>query len=87
MKYSILWKKSAVKDLSKLEKLDQKMIFSAISSLEMKPRPFGCTKLTGLSNFYRIRIGDYRVIYQVKDNIITVEIIKIGHRKDIYSKL
>jgi len=59
-------------------------IHKSLSSLAKNPRPFGCVKLSGSENHYRIRIGIYRVIYSIKDDILTVEVIKIDHRKNVY---
>ena len=47
-------------------------------------RPNGCKKLKGVKNSYRIRVGDYRIIYKIVDNLLVIEIVAIGHRKDIY---
>lgn len=58
-------------------------ILKSISELAADARPPGCKKLTGRQG-YRIRIGDYRVIYNIEDRILTVFVIDIGHRKDIY---
>jgi mRNA interferase RelE/StbE len=48
------------------------------------PRPDGCKKLVGLDNIYRIRVGLYRIVYRIEDEILYIEVIKIGHRKDVY---
>ena len=61
----------------------QSRVLSAIGGLAEIPRPAGCRKLQGRPGF-RIRIGDYRVVYDIHDNVVTVEIIEVGHRKDIY---
>ena len=54
-------------------------IKEAINDLTINPRPFGYIKLVGSENSYRIRVGNYRIIYTIKDNILTVEVIKIDH--------
>jgi len=59
-------------------------IKKSVNDLAKNPRPFGCAKLAGYENHYRIRVGIYRVIYSIKDNILTVEVIKIDHRKNVY---
>ncbi|WP_262482184.1 type II toxin-antitoxin system RelE family toxin [Candidatus Symbiothrix dinenymphae] len=60
------------------------VIMDNLLSLEKNPRPFGCRKLSGAVEKYRIRIGDYRAIYKIKDNILTVEVVKVGHRSSVY---
>lgn len=85
MKYSISIRASALKELSRLPKSILKKAESAIDSLSENPRPDGVKKLKGSDeNLYRIRIGDYRIIYLIEDEIKIVDIRKIGHRKDIY---
>jgi mRNA interferase RelE/StbE len=59
-------------------------IKKTINDLVENPRPFGCIKLVGSDNHYRIRVGVYRVIYSIKDDILIVEVIKIGHRRNVY---
>jgi mRNA interferase RelE/StbE len=58
--------------------------FGWIYSLEIAPRPSGCKKLKGGEGLYRIRVGDYRVIYEIEDAKLVVVVVKIGNRKDIY---
>ncbi len=82
--YQILWKKSAVKELQKLPPDIARSIFSIISGLSDEPRPHNCKKLISLANHYRMRVGDYRVVYRIEDEILVIEIIRIGHRKDVY---
>ena len=62
----------------------QERIFAAIERLEVEPRPRGALKLKGIEATYRIRIGDYRVFYQVQDKILLVLVVKVGNRKDVY---
>ena len=84
-KYTIVITKSAGKELAKLPVQTILRIREAVSELTDDPRPPTCKKLKGFKDLYRIRVGDYRVIYSVQDSILTVEILKIGDRKDIYS--
>jgi mRNA interferase RelE/StbE len=56
----------------------------AIDSLEVEPHPMGSKKLSGSSDFYRLRVGDHRVLYQVQDQELLVLVIEIGHRREIY---
>lgn len=82
-KYTVLVSKTAQKQLNKLPDNIATPLIEAIGSLADEPRPHGCKKLKG-REAYRIRKGNYRVIYEVNDGILTVEVIAIGHRKDIY---
>ncbi len=81
--YKIVIDRFAQKQLGKISPPHFNRIVKAVNDLANNPRPNGYRKLTGRSG-YRIRIGDYRVIYNIKDNILTIFIIEIGHRKDIY---
>lgn len=82
--YNIIFDKNIPKTLRKLPTEYYQLIYKHILSLSQNPRPFGYCKLSGSDNKYRIRIGDYRVIYSIKDDILTVEVIKIEHRSKIY---
>ena len=84
--YNIQWKASAKKELKKLNKPDIPKIVSAVESLAHTPFPANSKKYLGTDHTYRIRIQDYRVIYSVLANILTIEVVKIGHRKDVYKK-
>ena len=83
MTYSIEILRSAQKQLSKINRQDQDRIISSIESLANNPRPDGCKKLSGRPA-WRIRIGSYRVIYELQDEKLIVLVIRIGHRRDIY---
>ncbi|WP_026956062.1 type II toxin-antitoxin system RelE family toxin [Algoriphagus vanfongensis] len=82
-KYEILFNPKAEKQLDKLSNQVVKPILEAILSLSEDPRPSGCKKLKGRPA-YRIRVQNYRVIYEILDKVLLVEVIAIGHRKDIY---
>ena len=83
--YSISIMPSALKELQTILKVFSLKIISAIDKLAENPRPPGVKKLKGKQEtFYRIRTGDYRVIYLIEDEIQVVEVTRIGHRKDIY---
>jgi len=82
-KYKIEVKKSAVKELKSIPSNDLKRILAKIEMLEDDPRPVGYIKLTG-EEIYRIRQGNYRILYSIEDDILTVLIVKVGHRKDVY---
>ncbi len=82
-KYLIQLSKKAQKQLDKLPDPTADPILRAIYTLESDPRPPGSKKLKG-RNGHRIRIGNYRVIYEIIDSLLVVEVITLGHRKDIY---
>jgi mRNA interferase RelE/StbE len=82
-KYEITFKKSVTKDLRVIPKKDVKKILDRINALSENPRMEGCVKLTG-SNFYRVRQGNYRIIYEIRNKTLVVTVIKIGIRADVY---
>lgn len=82
--YNIRWKKSAVKELKKINKNYILKILKAVENLSSEPYPRGVKKLIGSEITYRIRIGDYRVIYDVYKSELIVEIIRVRHRKNVY---
>jgi mRNA interferase RelE/StbE len=82
-KYRIEIKKTAVKELNNLPPNDLKKIIQRIHNLADDPRPRGCKKLTGEEK-YRIRSGNYRILYMIEDDVLVIYIVKIGHRRDVY---
>jgi mRNA interferase RelE/StbE len=82
--YQVVLSKTAEKDLAKLPAQIVAKIIPILQSLENNPRPIGCKKLKGFKNLWRVRIGNYRIIYSVEDIILLVDVREIGHRKDIY---
>jgi mRNA interferase RelE/StbE len=82
-KYTAVLSKKAQKQLDKLPDNIAEPIFNAIFELEENPRPAGNKKLKGRDG-YRIRIGNYRVIYEIFDNELIIDVIALGHRKNIY---
>lgn len=81
--YIVVLSKKAQKQLDKLSDNIAKPIIEAITNLETDPRPVGYKKLKGRDS-YRIRAGNYRIIYDIFDTELIVDIIAVGHRKDIY---
>ncbi len=81
--YSLTIEKSALKNLQKIPKSDQDNIVTAIQDLMFHQRPIGSKKLTGRSG-WRLRVGRYRIIYEINDTVYSILVIDIGHRKDIY---
>ncbi|MDR2138587.1 MAG: type II toxin-antitoxin system RelE/ParE family toxin [Tannerella sp.] len=82
--YKVVFRNSAEKDLEKVNSIYLVSVSLHIKKLSENPRPSGSVKLTGSTNTYRIRVGVYRIIYTIEDEILTVEVIKIDHRKSVY---
>jgi len=85
LKYRITFSKDALKEYGKLSQSRRRLIERKIDGLAMNPRPSGCKKLAGNDGLYRIRSGDYRVLYRVTDKTLVILVVKIGHRRDIYN--
>jgi mRNA interferase RelE/StbE len=82
--YQVVLSKTAEKELERLPAQVISKIIPVLESLENNPRPSGCKKLKGFKDFWRVRIGNYRIIYAINDVILLVDIREIGGRKDIY---
>lgn len=82
--YRIEWKHSASKELRRLPTNIVERVLRDVEKLAEEPFPPGVTKLAGTEQSYRIRIGDYRVIYTVENEVLRVQVIRVGHRKDVY---
>lgn len=87
MKYRIEFKRSAAKALKKIPKSDQKRVAERIDSLSEKLPDPATTKMKGDNPFHRIRVGDYRIIYEIHGDILQIVVLKIGHRKEVYRRL
>ena len=83
--YKVFIKSSAAKELARLPKKDIQRITSKIKSLSADPRPHGCEKLSAQER-YRIRQGNYRIVYSIEDEKLFVYVIKIAHRSEVYKK-
>jgi addiction module toxin, RelE/StbE family len=85
--YKIEFSKKAKKQFKSLPKLFQERLAPQINALASNPRPRGSIQLSGVEeNVYRIRVGDYRIVYEIYDKILLIWIIEIGHRREIYRK-
>jgi len=82
--YSIEWKRSAAKELRQLPKEVVIRVLRAVEGLRINPFPAGIRKLSGAEHTYRIREGSYRIIYTVYSSRLIVEVIRVGHRRDVY---
>lgn len=82
--YRVEFTTAAAKELRKLEPSIRRHILSGIAGLELEPRPAGCKKLVGEKNAWRIRVGDYRALYEIVDSVLIVTVVKIAHRREAY---
>ena len=82
--YQIEWKKTAIRELKRLDRTVIPRILDAVDALSSQPLPAGVIKLQGGQRTYRIRIGNYRVIYEIYESILVIEIVRVRHRKDAY---
>jgi len=81
--YKVYFRESVEKDLNTIPKKDLKRILRRIKMLKDNPRSPGCEKLTGQER-YRVRQGQYRIVYSIQDDELSVWIVKVGHRKEVY---
>ncbi|GGJ73820.1 type II toxin-antitoxin system RelE family toxin [Glutamicibacter ardleyensis] len=81
--YRVEFTTAAAKDLKKLDPGVRRRILSGIADLARDPRPRGCKKLVGETNAWRIRIGDYRVLYEVIDDVLVVTVVRVAHRREV----
>jgi len=82
--YTIQYKPAASRQIAKLNKSIQARLKPKIKALANNPRPHGAKKLQGYENRYRIRVGDYRIIYEIWDNALVVIVTEVGHRSRVY---
>ncbi len=81
--YSLEIKRSAAKELSQLPRKDRGRVIARIEALAQDPRPAGAEKLSGQER-YRVRQGDYRILYEIEDQVLRIMVVKIGHRREGY---
>lgn len=81
--YRIVYRASVYRDFDRIQPRDLKRVLERIAALADEPRPPGCEKLSGQDR-YRIRQGKYRIVYSIEDAQLTVCIVKVGHRRDVY---
>lgn len=85
--YRVVIKKSAAKELQDVAgKKDRQRLVERIAALAENPRPMGAEKLSGSRDKYRIRQGNFRILYEIEDDVLTVYVVKVGDRKDVYRK-
>jgi mRNA interferase RelE/StbE len=84
VRYAIEFSKRAMRELEMFPNPIRNRIDARIRALASDPRPPGCQRLTGFDDLYRVRSGDYRIVYQIQDRVLIVVIVRVGHRREIY---
>lgn len=84
MPYSVHFKPSAADAIRKIPKAQQRRVIAKAGALAETPRPPGCRKLVGGDELYRVRVGDYRIVYAVKDQDLLILVVRVGHRREVY---
>ncbi len=87
MAYRIDVSPAAARQLRKLDRRVLPQIAQKIDSLANEPRPRGCKKLSGHDSIYRVRVGDYRIVYGIEDRLILVVVMKVGNRAEVYERI
>jgi mRNA interferase RelE/StbE len=82
--YRVVLERAAEKDLTRLSSENHDRIMAELEALARNPRPPGCRKLTGSKTDWRIRVGDYRVIYEIADEIRVIRVNRVRHRREVY---
>ena len=82
--YSVELTRTAEKQLRRIAKSERHRVVDAIQGLAQTPRPHGARKLQGYDEVYRVRVGRYRVVYEIVEDRVVVIVLKVGHRKDVY---
>ena len=84
MAYQVILKPSAAKSVRKLDRDTQRRVLRVLEVLAQEPRPAGVLKMAGDDNLWRVRLGDYRVVYEIHDRQLIVVVVRVVHRKDVY---
>ena len=84
VRYQVLFRPSAARQVRSLSGEVQRRIIAKAESLAVNPRPHGCEKLRGPGDLWRVRVGDYRILYEIRANVLVVLVVRIGHRREIY---
>ena len=84
--YRVEVARRALKVLSSLPRREQQRIRAAVDLLAEQPRPPGCVRIVGEPHAYRVRVGDYRIVYEVFDDRLVIQVVRIGHRREVYRR-
>ncbi|GAC1373916.1 MAG: type II toxin-antitoxin system RelE/ParE family toxin [Acidimicrobiales bacterium] len=85
-RYHVQIARRAVKMLAALPRREQQRIRAAVDLLADEARPPGCITLVGEPHTYRVRVGDYRIVYEILDDVLLIHVVRIGHRRDVYRR-
>jgi mRNA interferase RelE/StbE len=85
--YRVLVAPSASRDLKRLDRSARDRVDRALDLLADEPRPPACKRLTGAGELYRVRVGSYRIVYEIRDDVLIVLVVRVGHRRDVYRDL
>jgi mRNA interferase RelE/StbE len=85
--FTVILLPAAQKSFDRLSRDIQRRIVAKLGELEASPRPFGVKRMFGGSDLWRVRVGDYRIVYEVRDRQLVVAVIRLGHRRDVYRGL
>ncbi len=83
--YSVVLTRSAAKELEDVPRKDRRRLVARIAALADEPRPVGAEKLSGAER-YRVRQGDYRILYEIEDAVLVVTVVRVGHRREVYRR-
>ena len=86
MSYTVQLAPAAKRQLRKLDRSIQERVVRRLDKLEKDPRPPGVEKMEGDESTYRIRLGEYRIVYEIRDKVLVVLVLKVGHRREIYRR-
>ena len=78
---------AARREIKRLSKQNQRRVVAVMRALAVNPRPHGCTPVEGFDGLFKVRVGDYRVIYKIEDEELLVVIVRVRHRSDVYRQL
>lgn len=87
MPHEIKVSPAAARQLKKIDGRALSQIAAKIDSLAVEPRPHGCEKLSGYDDLYRVRVGDYRIVYGVEDRLVLIVVLKVGNRAEVYRRI
>jgi mRNA interferase RelE/StbE len=87
MPYRVILTPRAEKQIAKLQTADQRRILTRLETLSDNPRPSGSVKLAGTDDGWRIRVGNFRILYEISDRELIVLVVEIGHRREVYRRL
>ena len=84
--YRVEYVRQAERELAELPRRDQARVAEKINALARNPRPRGVKKLAGAESLYRLRVGEYRVVYEIRDRVLLILVVRVAHRREVYRK-